>query len=396
MASCEMVSKEAITRPQAVESIDVSQKMIMDELLKDTGIVVNGPEDWDPQFYSDEVIARALAKGNLGLGEAYMDNLWDAKRLDEFFYRVLHNEVDRKIKPIRLLWHTARFKLFNLETVKKAKKIGEFHYDLGNSFYQAMLDKYMAYSCGYWKDAKNLEEAQEAKLELICRKLELEPGMRVLDIGCGWGSFMRYAAEKYGVECVGLTVSAEQVKLGRELCKGLPIEFRLKDYRNETECFDRVVSVGMCEHVGRKNQRAYMKTAHSCLKDGGLFLLHTIGKRTRSGVTDPFITKYIFPVGQLPALEWLTQASEGLFVLEDLHNFGADYDKTLMAWNENFEKAWPRFREQLGDRFYRMWRYYLLSCAGAFRARDIQLWQMVFSKAGSEGIGKAGGYSSCR
>lgn len=391
MTSYEAVSKKKATGPQRAGFGNVSQQVILEELLKGTGIVVNGEKDWDPQFYSDEVIVRALAKGNLGLGEAYMDNLWDAKQLDEFFCRLLRNEVDTRIKPIRLLWHATRFKVFNLETVKKAKKIGEYHYDLGNSFYQAMLDKYMAYSCGYWEKAKNLEEAQEAKLDLICRKLELEPGMRVLDIGCGWGSFMRYAAEKYGVECVGLTVSAEQVKLGRELCKDLPVEFRLKDYRKETEQFDRVVSVGMCEHVGRKNYRSYMQTANRCLKRNGLFLLHTIGKRVRDSVPDPFISKYIFPVGQVPALEWLTKASEGLFVLEDLHNFGVDYDRTLMAWHENFEKTWPRFRDQLGDRFYRMWRYYLLSCAGAFRARDIQLWQMVYAK-----LGRTGGYSSCR
>ncbi|OBQ51517.1 cyclopropane fatty acyl phospholipid synthase [Halodesulfovibrio spirochaetisodalis] len=376
---------------QHVEPVGDTEKEILDSLLQGTGVTVNGFNDWDPRFYSAEVVNRVLAKGNLGLGEAYMDRLWDVPKLDEFFYRLLKGGVDTRIKPVKLFWHATRFKLLNLETVKKAKRIGEFHYDLGNSFYQAMLDKYMAYSCGYWKDADSLEQAQEAKLDLICQKIGLERGMRVLDIGCGWGSFMRYAAEKYGVECVGLTVSSEQVKLGRELCKGLPVEFRLKDYRKETEKFDRIVSVGMCEHVGRKNYRTYMKQASCCLKEDGLFLLHTIGKRIRSSVPDPFIAKYIFPVGQVPALEWLTQAAEGLFVLEDLHNFGADYDKTLMAWNERFEAAWPQFKDELGDRFYRMWRYYLLSCAGAFRARDLQLWQIVFSKKGA-----SGGYCSCR
>ncbi|MCT4627067.1 cyclopropane fatty acyl phospholipid synthase [Halodesulfovibrio sp.] len=386
-----MELQDVSVAPQAAAPVGVSEKEIIDNLLQGTGVTINGTNDWDPQFYSSEVISRVLAKGNLGLGEAYMDNLWDVPKLDEFFYRVVKCGVENRIKPAKLLWHSARFKLLNLETVKRAKRIGEFHYDLGNTFYQSMLDKYMAYSCGYWKDAATLEQAQEAKLELICRKIGLERGMRVLDIGCGWGSFMRYAAERYGVECVGLTVSAEQVKLGRDMCKGLPVEFRLKDYRKETEVFDRVVSVGMCEHVGRKNYRTYMKKACECLKDDGLFLLHTIGKRLSTSMPDPFISKYIFPVGQVPALEWLTQAAEGLFVLEDLHNFGADYDTTLMAWHERFEEAWPQFKDELGDRFYRMWRYYLLSCAGAFRARDIQLWQMVFSKNGM-----GGGYCSCR
>lgn len=359
----------------------------VEELLARADVKIGGSRPWDIQFHHHDVPERVLARGSLGLGEAYMDCAWDAKRLDEFFYRVLRAGLDRELKPLRLIFHSLKARLFNQQSVKRAWQVGEQHYDLGNAFYAAMLDPRMAYTCGYWKDATNLAEAQEAKLDLICRKLDLKPGMRVLDIGCGWGSFMGYAAEKYGVECVGVTISKEQAALGQEKYRHLPVEFRLQDYRTLNEPFDHIVSVGMFEHVGYKNYRTYMEVAHRCLRDNGLFLLHTIGKNRRFRGADPWIDKYIFPNGELPSAGQIGDSVAGLFVVEDVHNFGADYDKTLMAWHANFEAAWPRFADQLGERFYRMWRYYLLCCAGAFRAREIQLWQWVLSKRGV-----AGGY----
>jgi len=238
---------------------------------------------------------------------------------------------------------------------------------------------------------KNLDEAQEAKLDLVCRKLKLKRGQKVLDIGCGWGSFARFAAEKYKVKVVGITISKEQVDLGRGLCKGLPVEIRLQDYREVDEKFDHVVSLGMFEHVGYKNYRAYMNVVNRCLKDDGMFLLHTIGGNTSVKSFDPWIGKYIFPNSMLPSIKQIAQAAEGLFVMEDWHNFGADYDKTLMAWWRNFEKAWPSLKRKYDDRFYRMWRFYLLACAGTFRARKNQLWQVVFSKRGI-----LGGYDAVR
>ncbi|WP_280540771.1 cyclopropane fatty acyl phospholipid synthase [Chromohalobacter sp. 11-W] len=359
-----------------------SQRFVAD-LLEKADIRINGDRPWDIRFNAHGVIDEALARGNLGLGESYMSGAWDAERLDEFFHHLLRARLPDQINPRKLIFHHLRTRMRNLQTAKRAFEVGEAHYDLGNDFFSAMLDKRMTYTCGYWKNADNLDEAQEAKLDLVCRKLELKPGMRVLDIGCGWGSFMAYAAEHYGVECVGLTISREQTEYGKRLMKqGLPVEFRLKDYRDETEQFDRIVSIGMFEHVGRKNYREYMEVVERCLKDDGLFLLHTIGKNVRETSPDPWIDKYIFPNGELPALGHITDAAEELFVVEDLHNFGADYDKTLMAWHANFEANWHRFADTYGERFYRMWRYYLQSCAGAFRARNIQLWQFVLSKKG--------------
>ncbi len=360
---------------------------VIAELLAIADIQINGSRPWDMQLHNAKVADRILAQSNLGLGETYMEGLWDCERLDQFFERVLAAHLDSHIKPTKLIWYHLRAKLINLQSSTRAWQVGEQHYDLGNDFYEAMLDPRMTYTCGYWDGAHTLQEAQEAKLELICRKLQLEPGMRVLDIGCGWGSFMGYAAEHYGVQCVGATISREQTRWAQAHYQHLDLDFRLQDYRELNERFDRIVSVGMFEHVGRRNHRTFMEVAERCLEDEGLFLLHTIGKNQRHSVTDPWIDRYIFPNGDLPSIGQIGDAVAGLFITEDLHNFGADYDHTLMAWHANFEAAWPCFRERLGEGFYRMWRYYLLSCAGAFRARDVQLWQWVFSRHGV-----AGGY----
>ncbi|WP_454825187.1 cyclopropane fatty acyl phospholipid synthase [Paraburkholderia xenovorans] len=355
-------------------------------LLEKADVRLGGTRPWDIRLNDPRVPERVLAAGNLGLGESYMDGQWECENLDEFFTRVLSAHLDEQIDPARLVFHALKAKLLNRQTSKRAWQVGEQHYDIGNSFYEAMLDRRMTYTCGYWAGgATTLEEAQEAKLDMICRKLGLQPGMRLLDIGCGWGSLMGFAAERYGVTCVGVTISKEQAELGTTRYKGLPIEFRLQDYRDLNERFDRIASVGMFEHVGPKNYRTYMEVAQRCLDDGGLFLLHTIGKNRRETTPDPWIEKYIFPNGELPTIGQIADAAGGLFVTEDLHNFGADYDRTLMAWHANFEAAWPRFKDEMGKRFYRMWRYYLLSCAGAFRSREIQLWQWVLSKNGVPG-----------
>ena len=360
------------------------------ELLARAGIGIDGARPWDMRLHDAAVLDDTLARGNLGLGEGYVAGLWDCDRLDEFFDRLLRAHLEREVHSPRLAWHALHAKLVNRQNRRRAWDIGRAHYDLGNDFFAAMLGPRMAYSCGYWRNSDSLAEAQDAKLDLVCRKLGLQPGMRVLDIGCGWGSFMGYAAERYGVRCIGVTVSKEQVAFARERYAGLPLEFRLQDYRELAPesldgSVDRVVSIGMFEHVGRRNHRAFMHVLRSCLADDGLALLHTIGKNERGTAIDPWIDKYIFPNGDLPSIGQIGDAIEDALVAEDLHNFGADYDRTLMAWHANFEDAWPRFAERHGEAFHRQWRYYLLSCAGAFRARDLQLWQWVLSKNGARG-----------
>jgi len=353
------------------------------KIIEPTGVILDGPNPWDPQIKNPKIYDRVKTQGSLGFGEAYMDGWWECEKLDEFFYRVLSIDIYKRLGlSVPLILDYLKAKIFNLQAIKRAFQVGEQHYDTGNDLFIAMLGPSMAYSCGYWNKAKNLEEAQGAKYDLICRKLNLKPGQRVLDIGCGWGGLARHMAKNYGVSVVGITVSKEQAKLATELCANLPVEFRVMDYRKLDEQFDQIVSVGMFEHVGVKNYRDYMKVVRHCLKSDGLFLLHTIGSLKSGSNTDPWIAKYIFPNGMLPSLKQTTTAVEGLFVIEDVHNFGADYDKTLMAWDKNFEAAWPELKKKYSDRFYRMWKYYLLCCAGNFRARSIQLWQIVLSPQG--------------
>ena len=358
------------------------------ELLAEAGIMINGGRPWDMRIHHPDTLDRVLSRGSLGLGESYMDGWWDSERVDELICRVLQARLDQQVGRPGWWWALLRARLTNLQSLNRAWQVGRVHYDLGNELYAAMLDPSMAYSCGYWAQATDLAQAQQAKLELVCRKLQLSPGMTLLDIGCGWGSLMLHAARHHGVQCVGLTVSREQAAWGQAHAQGLPVRFELMDYRQFNPegkvRFDRVASIGMFEHVGRKNYRAYFDMAHRCLSDEGLFLLHTIGKNQSGASTDPWIEKYIFPNGELPSMAELAFYAED-FVVEDWHNFGADYDRTLMAWHERFEDAWPRLSQRYDERFYRMWRYYLLCCAGTFRARDNQLWQVVLSPRGVPG-----------
>lgn len=375
-----------------------TSKKIIKKLFEKSGITINGNQPWDIQIQSDNFYNGIWIRPELSLGEGYVNGLWECKKLDEFFHRLLRFNIKNYNRDESLFIYHIIEKLnslyahfINLQTKKRAYIVGKRHYDIGNDLYQKMLDKRMNYSCGYWKNCDTLDEAQEAKLELICQKLQLKPGMKVLDIGCGWGSFSKYAAEKYDVSVTGITISEEQKKLAEESCKGLPIKILLQDYRDLDEPFDRICSIGMFEHVGYKNYRTYMKVAARCLKKDGLFLLHTIGNNYTTGLANPWIRKYIFPNGALPSIRQIGKSIEHLFTMEDWHNFGADYDKTLLAWHANFNQHWDSLKHDYDETFRRIWNYYLLSCAGAFRARDIQLWQIVLSKSGLEG-----GYRSIR
>ncbi len=357
-------------------------KSFIQETLSQAGISINGSQHYDIQIKNENIYDRILRDGSIGFGEAYMDGWWECERLDEFFCRLIPTEPEKKIKNWKILSYFLSAAIFNKSSKSRAFQIGERHYDIGNELYKNMLDRRMVYSCAYWKDANNLDDAQEAKLDLICKKLYIKEGSRILDIGCGWGSFVKYVAEKYNVSAVGITVSKEQVELAREICKGLPVEIRLQDYRDIDEKFDYIVSVGMFEHVGYKNHRVYMEIVHKCLNDDGLFLLHTIGNNQSKIACDPWIDKYIFPNSLIPSLKQITTAIEGLFVVEDLHNFGYYYYPTLMAWFNNFNTNWHKIKEKYDERFYRMWKYYLLSSAGSFKSRNLQVWQIVLSKKG--------------
>lgn len=371
------------SREEAPSSGSRSIDALISEVLANADVQVNGRRPWDIQIHHPDTLSRIATQRSLGLGESYMDGWWDCEALDEFCYRILTAGADEISKNrVALALQVAAHVLRNRQSLRRSRQVAEQHYDLDNHLFELMLDKTMAYSCAYWKDAETLQQAQEAKLDLICRKLELEPGMTLLDIGCGWGSLLEHAAKHYGVRAHGVTVSTEQAQLARERCKDLPVEVLLQDYRAVTGHYDRVASVGMFEHVGRRNYRTFMNTAFNLLKDRGLMVLHTIGNNESAASHDPWINKYIFPNGELPSIKQMARAAEKRFIVEDIQNFGPDYARTLKAWDTNFQAHWPELKERYDDRFYRMWRYYLNLCAGAFRARNIQLWQWVFSKPG--------------
>ncbi len=278
-------------------------KKHFDKLLAKADVRINGGRDWDIQIHNDGLYERVIQEGSLGFGEAYMDGWWDAEKLDEFFTHILSAELQHEVTLSWPMLKTfAKSWIKNPQSARQSFEVGELHYDTGNDLFEAMLDKRMVYTCGCWEGADNLDEAQENKLELVCNNLQLKSGQHVLDIGCGWGSFAKYAAEKYDVKVTGLTVSREQQQLARERCEGLPVEIRLQDYRKVNDQFDRIVSLGMFEHVGEKNYRTYMRVASRCLKDDGIFVLNTIGGNTSVHNTDPWIEKYIFPNSMLPSI----------------------------------------------------------------------------------------------
>lgn len=360
-----------------------SAETFVKNALKRADIEVNGNRPWDIRIHNPKFYGRVLSYGSLGLGESYMDEWWDCDDIPEFINKVLRNRLHKEIPfNLGLLWSYLRGKVINSQKWK-AFEVGEKHYDIGNDLYRAMLDKRLAYSCAYWSGtppAGGLDEAQEAKLDLICRKIGLQSGQRILDIGSGWGSFLGFAAEKYGAMGVGVTVSKEQARYANETYTNYSLETKVQDYRTVDGVFDHVVSVGMFEHVGYKNYREYMRKVHSMLRGDGYFLLHTIGGNTSTSHVEPWIEKYIFPNGMLPSVQQIGAAAEGLFVMEDWHNLGTDYERTLLEWFKRFDASWSTLKDSYDERFYRMWKYYLHSSAGGFRARHIQLWQIVFSK----------------
>lgn len=374
-------------------------KSALKDILGQVGVTVNGTKPYDIHVHNPELYKKMMVEPSIAAGEGYMKRWWDCEKLDELFFRICRYNLDEKIY---YKWHMVLSfvmnKIMNFQTPLKSKEVAEKHYNLGNTFYSYMLGPSMAYTCAYWKNANNLDQAQFDKFDLVCRKIDLKPGERVLELGCGWGGLAKYMAEKYGCIVDAVNISTEQVNFAKESCKGLPVTIHLCDYRDsqvynpQKKLYDKVVSVGLCEHIGHKNYKSFIKLARDNIKEEGLFLLHTIGKNFSNAYVDPWTEKYIFPNGILPTVKLLGEAFEGHFILEDFHNFGADYDKTLMAWHKNFNENWKKhLASKFDDTFFRLWNYYLLTNAGAFRSRSLQLWQMVLSPKGI-----LGGYDTVR
>lgn len=360
------------------------QRQLIETLFHRAGIEINGPNPWDIQVNDERLYARIISDRSLGLGEAYMEGMWDCQRLDEFIHRILAANLDRDIKgSIKMLLPYLSALLLNQQSRHRSHRVVKQHYDLDNDLFMSFLDPYNQYSCAYFKETDDLQQAQLNKTDLICQKIGLGREDQLLDIGCGWGGLSRYAAERYGCTVTAVNISGEQMRYASEFCKDLPVRILNCDYRDIQGAFDKIVSVGMFEHVGQKNYKTFMRTVARCLKDDGIFLLQTIGSNNSQIKCEPWIAKYIFPNSMLPSIAQIGKAAEDLFVMEDWQNLGPHYEKTLMLWNNNFQKAWPNLKKKYNERFKRMFEYFLLSCAGAFRARSMQLWQIVFTKCGA-------------
>tara|TARA_Y100001947_G_scaffold73671_1_gene62350 strand:- start:579 stop:1706 length:1128 start_codon:yes stop_codon:yes gene_type:complete len=368
--------------------MNMLNKILLDkysEILEGVDIEINGSRPWDLQVYNQDLYKSILFNGSLGFGESYMKGWFDCDRLDLFFEKILSSGIYNEIGGAPLFFGKMKSKLRNLQSVSRAFQVAERHYDIGNDLFSLMLDKTMMYTCGYWtKDVSTLEESQLAKLDLVAKKLNLKAGMKILDIGCGWGGAAKHFANNYGVTVIGITISKEQIEYAKQNSDNMDVEFRLMDYRDLDEKFDAIYSIGMFEAVGYKNYEEFFEVVRSCLKEEGAFLLHTIGGNESTTTADPWVEKYIFPNGMMPSAEQIAKASEGIFIFDDWHNIGPHYDKTLMCWYDNFINNYEKLKDKYDNEFYRMWTYWLLSSAANFRSRSLQLWQVLFSIEGSK------------
>jgi cyclopropane-fatty-acyl-phospholipid synthase len=367
----------------------VAGRSHVEALLGAADVRTDGRRPWDIHVHRERFFRRVALQGDLGFGESYMDGDWSAERLDEVACRLFAAGVDRKTPGLVDVVNAMLARVVSRQSRLRVRRHVAPHYDLGNDLFEAMLDsEHMVYTCAYWRGgARTLEEAQAAKLDLICRKLGLERNMRVLDVGCGWGGWARFAAANYRVSVVGITLSREQAALGAERAKGLPVELRVLDYRDVKGQFDRVVSIGCLEHVGHRNHRRFLETIRARLRHDGCALVHSIGVCGTQYRSGRFLDRYVFPLVNLPSMAQLGRAIDGLFVLDDVQNIGTDYDRTLMEWHARFQRAWPnlepRYARLLGGRFKRMFEFYLLTGAGFARSRRGQVWQMVLTPPGA-------------
>ncbi len=361
------------------------------ELWDGTGTAFgNGEPLFVVRFNTEEALRRTLANRFLGFGESYMDGSLDVEGdWDRLFRMGLGAKFQHALPPVRTLARFVMLRLQTRDTHRKARTNIMRHYDLGNDFYSLWLDRSMTYSCAYFATPDTpLEEAQTAKLDRICRKLQLEPGMTLLDVGSGWGSLVIYAAQHYGVRATGCTLSENQAELARRRIRdaGLDgrVEIVLKDYRDVEGTFDRWVSVGMAEHVGKGFIPRFIRHIAKRLRPGGLGLLHFIGK-DKTSFGDPWTLTYIFPGGYIPALpEVLQPMGWHDLRVADIENLRPHYALTLDRWHERFERHVGEIREMYDERFVRMWRLFLLSSAAGFRYGDTRVFQVLFSNGATD------------
>jgi len=355
-------------------------RLLAARLLAPLDVRLDGDRPWDIRVRDPRALRKSLTGGSLGFGEAFVDGWWDCGDLEELIYRLVVADLRGLAYMLPAVFLKRRLAaLVNLQTRPRSRRVAEQHYDYGNDFFAALLGRHPIYSCGYFREGDDLDAAQLAKMDLICKKLDLRPGEHLLDVGGGWGELARHAAATYGVRVTSINISEEQMRIGRERCRGLDVEIVGCDYRDVRGTFDKVMAIAMFTHVGPHNYRGFMERMSRVLSPGGIFVMEGVWGNATQTTGDPWVDRYIFPGAVIPSGAQTFAAVERLFVVEDLHNFGPHYATTLRAWNANLQQAWPALAARYDERARRTFEYYLLAMAALFRARAMQNWQLVLT-----------------
>ena len=354
------------------------------KLFSSAGVTINGDNPWDIEVNDDRFYRDVLFRGSLGLGESYLREYWRAADLEELFFRLTSSNLEQISKrlPTQLV-NSSVSRLSNRQTPSRALSNAEHHYNLGNDLFFEFLGRYKNYSCGYFRDTDSLDEAQLAKMRRLCDLLELEEGDTLLDVGGGWGEFARFAAENRGCHVTSVNISDSQIRHAREYCRDANVDVVRSDYRDLRGRFSKIAVIAMFTHVGPKNYRQFMQTMHRLLQAGGRMVMETVGALTATERCEPWTDKYIFPGGIIPSPQQIESACAGLFRLRIVEEFGADYVITLRHWHRNFMAAWPRLSQRYSETTRRMFEYYLLSVAGAFRSSDLLHYHLEFDRIGN-------------
>ncbi len=353
-------------------------------LLDRADVRLDGSRPHDIRVHDSRVFSRVAVHGSVGLGEAYLDGWWSTDDLEELAYRLASARLQRVTEWLpRGMVQNVTARLFNQQTRGLAQRVARDHYEMGNDLFSGFFGRYKNYSCAYFQDTDDLDRAQRQKLDLICKKLDLRPGDRLLDVGGGWGELARHAAAEYGAKVTSINISEEQMRYARAHCKGLDVTVQRCDYRDVRGAFDKVAAIAMFTHIGQRNYRTFMQSIRRVLEPGGIFIMEGVWGNVSTNRIDAWMDKYVFPGAMIPSGAQTFQAFEDIFVAEDIHNFGPHYLKTLRAWDANFEAAWPELRERYGERMHRIFNYYFRTIAGFFRARALQNWHLVLTPVGA-------------
>ncbi|MEM9223046.1 MAG: cyclopropane-fatty-acyl-phospholipid synthase family protein [Pseudomonadota bacterium] len=371
---------------------------LLNRLIKTGSLVIAEPdgsktilgdgtgERFEILFHDHRVVGDLLTNPALRFPELYMEGRWSVIEGDlaGLILLAFRNNAPQVASPMRTKIRTAMRRMRQRNTARSARRNATHHYDVGNDIYALFLDEDWQYSCAYFTSPTvTLEEAQLAKKRHIASKLLIENGHKVLDIGCGWGGMGLYLADNLGADVTGITLADEQVRRANQRAGGRPdVRFLVQDYRGVKETFDRIVSVGMFEHVGVNYYDGFFQSCARTLADDGVMLLHSIGRPDGPGFTSPFIGKHIFPGGYIPALSEVLPAIErsGLIVT-DIEIWRLHYAETLKAWKERFTAAEEEVVRLRDEQFFRMWQIYLASCEASFRAGDMMVFQIQLAKS---------------